>query len=95
MSDRLTVKFISVDKHISPIECDAVRIPIADSIKGDFSGSYGIKKGHAKAVFLLKKGEVIVTDVDKTIFKAEILDGFAKVENNLISITVDKIEEKI
>lgn len=94
MNDKLTVKINSVDKHISPIECDSVRIPVADSIKGTFSGSYGIKKGHAKAVFSLKKGEVIVTVADKTIFKAEISEGFATVENNLLSITVDKIEEK-
>lgn len=91
MNDRLIVKLNSVDKHFSPIECDSVRIPVSDSIKGEFSGSYGIKKGHAKAVFSLKKGEVVVLAGGKTIFSAELSDGFAMVENNVISITVDKI----
>ncbi len=93
MKDRLIVKFYSVDKHISPIECDSVRIPVSDSIKGAFSGTYGIKKGHANAVFSLKKGGVVVSDGGKTIFSAEISDGFAIVENNVISISVDEIIE--
>lgn len=94
MKDRLTVKFSSVDRHILPIECDSVRVPVSDSAKGAFSGFYGIKKGHANAVIALKTGDVVVTDDGKTIFIAEISDGFAIVENNLVSINVDRIEEK-
>ncbi len=93
MKDSLTVKFFTVDRQISALECDSVRIPVADSSKGEFSGSYGIKKGHARAVFALKQGTVIVAKDDKTIFTANISNGFAIVENNEISITVDSIEE--
>jgi F0F1-type ATP synthase epsilon subunit len=93
MKDSLTVKFFTVDRQLPPLECDSVRIPVADSSKGEFSGSYGIKKGHARAVFALKQGTVIVAKDGKTILTANISDGFAIVEDNEISITVDSIEE--
>lgn len=93
MKDNLTVKFFTVDRQIPAVECDSVRIPVADSSKGEFSGSYGIKKGHARAVFALKSGTVIVAKDGKTVLTANISDGFAMVENNEISITVDRIEE--
>ena len=93
MKDNLTVSFLTVDRQIPPMECDSVRIPVADSTKGKFSGFYGIKKGHARAVFALKSGTVTVAKDGKTVFTANISDGFAMVENNEINITVDKIEE--
>ena len=93
MKDVLTVKFFTVDRHIPDLECDSVRLPVSNSIKGDFSGSYGIKKGHAKAVFSLKAGKIILTSNEKTVFEADISDGFAMVENNEVCITVDSVNE--
>ncbi len=91
MKDILTVRFFSVDRQIPDIECDSVRLPVSDNMKGGFSGSYGIRKGHARAVFSLKAGKVVLTSADKTVFSADISDGFATVENNEVCITVDRI----
>ena len=91
MSDVITVDFLSIDHHVTGIECDSVRLPIADNIKGEFSGSYGIRKGHAKAVFLLKAGSVVLTKDNKTVFSADISDGFATIENNNVVVTVNNI----
>lgn len=93
MSDVLTVKFFAVDRHVTDMECDSVRLPISDSIKGEFSGSYGIKKGHARAVFSLKAGKVILTSEGKSVFEADISEGFATVENNEVCITVSDVKE--
>ena len=91
MKDVLTVKFFTVDRLIPAMECDSVRLPVSDNISGSFSGSYGIRKGHAKAVFSLKEGKVILFSNEKTVFEADISDGFATVENNEVCITVDSI----
>ena len=93
MNDILTVRFITVDRQIADFKCDSVRVPVADSLKGEFSGSYGIRKGHAKTVFSLGAGRVILTLDEKTVFEAGISDGFATVENNEVCITVDNISE--
>ena len=93
MKDGLTVKIITVNRQIPAIECDSVRLPISDSANGDFSGSYGIKKGHARAVFSLGKGKIIMAENGNTVFTAEISDGFAMVEENEVNVIVDKIEE--
>ena len=75
------------------MECDSVRLPISDNVKGEFSGSYGIRKGHANAVFSLKAGKIKLTANEKTVFEADISDGFATVENNEVCITVSDVKE--
>ena len=93
MKDGLTVRIVTVNHQIPDIQCDGVRVPISDSAKGDFSGYYGIKKGHAKAVFSLRAGKITLTKNENTIFTAEISDGFALIENNEVNVIVDKIEK--
>lgn len=93
MKDVLTVRFFSVDRQIPEMECDSIRLPISDNIKEEFSGSYGIRKGHARAVFSLKAGRVTLTSGEKNVFEADISDGFATVENNVVCITVDSVNK--
>lgn len=94
MGNYLTVEFFTVDRRIPDIICDGVIIPVSDSAKGEFSGSYGIKRGHASAVFSLKEGNVTLNKDGKQIFSAKISGGFAIVENNEVRITVDSVEEQ-
>ena len=91
MNDVLNVSFFSVEKQIRDIKCESVRLPVADSINGDFSGFYGIKKGHAKAIFSLKAGTVVLNSDEKAVLSVDISDGFATVENNEVSINVDSV----
>lgn len=93
MKDVLTVKFFTVGHQIPNMECDSVRLSVSDNVNGEFSGSYGIRKGHAKAVFSLKAGKIVLTSNEKTVFEANISDGFATVENNEVCITVSDVKE--
>lgn len=93
MKDTLTVKLFAVDRTFAPMECDDVQLPIQDSLDGTFSGSYGVQKGHAPAVFSLKAGLLQLLCSGKMLFQANISDGFATVENNEVCITAESIQE--
>ena len=80
-------------RQYAPIECDSVRINIADSVSGKFSGSYGIRKGHAKAVFSLSEGIISASLKGQEIFSAECESGFATVADDEVRVTVDGIKE--
>ncbi len=89
------MKFILFTPHrkFPPVECDSVKLNIADSTNGKFSGSYGIRKGHAKAVFSLKEGKVSVSLNGQEIFSAVCSEGFATVDNDEVRVTVDNVKE--
>lgn len=80
-------------RQFTTLECDSVKLSIADSVNGQFSGSYGIRKGHAKAVFSLAQGEITASLNGEKIFSAKCEGGFATVENDHIRVVVDGIKE--
>lgn len=81
------------DRQLPSVECDSVKLNIADSITGEFSGSYGIRKGHAKAIFALAPGKISVSIEGKEIFSVETQGGFATVQNNEVRVTADGVME--
>lgn len=89
MKDKLTFTLFTPHRQFPPIECDSVKLCIADSVSGKFSGSYGIKKGHAKAVFALAPGRIAVSLDGNEVFSAEGQGGFATVENNDVRVVAD------
>lgn len=91
MKDKLLLNIYTVDSAYENIECDSVILSIADSSDGSFSGSYGIKKGHAETLFSLKKGKTLAFLKGETVLSAETDDGFAMVKNNTVNVTVDSI----
>ena len=93
MKDKLTFTLFTPHRKFTPIECDSVKLSIADSVSGEFSGSYGIRKGHAKAVFALAPGKISVNLNGQEIFSAESQGGFATVENNDVRVTADGVKE--
>ena len=62
---------------ISPIECDSVHLNISDDVKGKNGGNYGIRKGHAKALFSLDKGNVTALLNGETVYAATTTNVFA------------------
>lgn len=78
---------------ILPIECDSVHLNICDDIKGKNGGNYGIRKGHAKALFSLEKGNVTALLNGKTVYFATTTKGFATVDNNVVTVVVEEIIE--
>lgn len=93
MNDKLLLNIYTVDSAYEGIECDSVILSIADSSDGSFSGSYGIKKGHAETVFSLKKGKTLALNKGENVFSAATSDGFAMVKSNIVNVTVDSLTE--
>ena len=94
MKENLTFTLFTPHKVFESVECDSVKLNVADSVSGKFSGSYGIRKGHAKAVFSLSEGKISVSLKGEEIFSAECLGGgFAIVENDEVRVTVDGVNE--
>ena len=89
------MKFIlfTPDRRFPEMECDSVRLPVADSCNGKFSGSYGIRKGHADAIFSLSDGKISVSLEGKEIFAVCCSDGFASVRNDELRVTVSSADE--
>ena len=93
MKDRLTFTLFTPHRTLEPVECDSVRLCITDSVSGEFSGSYGIRRGHAKAVFALASGVISVSLDGKEIYSVQCDGGFATVENNEVRVIADSIKE--
>ena len=91
MGDKLTFILFTPHRRFPSVECDSVKLSIADSVTGKFSGSYGIRKGHAKAVLALAPGRISASVNGKEVFSAESQGGFASVENNEVRVTVDGV----
>ena len=80
-------------RQFPSVECDSVKLNIADSISGKFSGSYGIRQGHAKAVFSLAEGRISVSLGGQEVFSAECPGGFATVDNDDVRVATDGIKD--
>lgn len=91
MKEKLTFTLFTPQRMFPSIECDSVKLCIADSISGKFSGTYGIRKGHAEAVLALAPGKISVSLDGKEIFFAESQGGFATVENDDVRVIVDGV----
>lgn len=85
----MTLKVITVDGHYEAEGCDYITLDIADDKKGGFSGSYGIRRGHARAVFALREGKITAQAQGKTVFSAASSGGFAAVSNNVVTVVAD------
>lgn len=88
----MKLKVITVNTQIEKDNCDYITLTVADDKKGGFSGSYGIKKGHAKTVFALGEGKLTAQRQGEVIFSADVSSGFAKVEDNVVTVTVESVE---
>ena len=93
MKDKLTFTLFTPHRSFPSVECDSIKLSISDSVSGEFSGSYGIRKGHAKAIFALAPGKISVSIEGKEIFSAETQGGFATVQNNEVRVTADGVTE--
>ena len=88
----LVLKIYTPEQAYELQECDYITLDIADGEKGEFSGSYGIKKGHADAVFAVAEGKITAKKDGEVVFVAKSSTGFATVKNNTVNVTVDKAD---
>ena len=92
MNDKLSLKLFLVDRVIEIEDCDYITLDVADDKKGGFSGSYGIKKGHADAIISVREGKVTAQKNGEIVFASQTSSGFATIKKNVVNITVDSIK---
>lgn len=93
-SRTLTLRIVRPDHPVITAECDSVRLTLADDENGRGGGSYGVRYGHAKAVLLLGKGALSAYSGGELVMSAECSDGFARVEDNIVTVVTEKCEKK-
>lgn len=90
---KITVEIITPMGVEFKKECTTVQFNVADDAKGGYGGSYGVRAGHAKAIFALKKGLVKVLSGTELILNCNCGDGFATVDENAVSLVVESFDE--
>ena len=89
IKEKLTLKVVLPDGLLCHTQCDSVNVCIVDDKNGKGAGSYGIRRGHAKAVLCLSSGKVEAFDGEKSVFSKQTSGGFADIENDVVSVVVD------
>ncbi len=92
-STPMLLKLILPDSEERDYHCDSVHLPVADDSKGRGGGQYGIRCGHAKAVIALGNGRLTALNKGESIFSVNVSGGFARVEDNIISLVTEKVSE--
>ncbi len=91
INQKLVLKLLSPQGLLQQVECDSVNLCIVDDKNGKGSGSYGIRKGHAKALICLSKGKIEARDGGKVVLSKEVDGGFANVENDTVTVVADSV----
>ncbi len=90
MGEALSLKVVTPEKEYVYENCDSVNFCVSDNQKGNGGGSYGIRKGHAKAIFNLGKGKLSALKNGEMIVEGTVSSGFSSVENNIVTVIVDE-----
>lgn len=88
----LTLRFVFPDRRPESVICDSVRLTVKDSPNGKNGGLYGIRPGHARAVFLLDAGKAEALHEGKKVLSYKTAEGFARVENNEVTVVTGSAE---
>ena len=83
---RITLHLVFPDRQPETVLCDSVRLTVKDSGKGKGGGLYGIRPGHAPALFLLEKGITEAFSEGKSVMKLATAEGFARVAENTVTV---------
>lgn len=78
---------------LKPLECDSIHLNVTNDSKDKKGGSYGIRKGHVKALLSLEKGEISAYLNGEKIYSAITTKGFATVDNDIVTVAVEEIIE--
>ncbi len=88
----LTLKIVTPKGSQASVSCDSIHLTISDNAKGRGGGSYGIRRGHAKALLSLEKGEIKAFLSGKTVLAGEGGCGFAAVDQDEVTVTVENFK---
>ncbi len=85
----ITLVGVFPDSPPEKVICDHVSLTVKDSLSGKNGGQYGIRPGHASAVFLLDEGPVEAYLEGKLIWSKRTSEGFAKMMNNTLTLVTE------
>lgn len=77
------------DRTPEKLTCDTVTITVQDNKKGRGGGLYGIRPGHAPALFALDSGKAEARLDGVTVFRRTLGTGYARVEDNRITVITE------
>ena len=86
---RLLLTVVYPDRPAEKLFCDAVTITIMDNEKGRGGGLYGIRPGHAPALFALECGKAEARSDGSTVFARTLGAGYAKAADNVVTIVTE------
>ena len=88
-----TLSVITYRGKRPPILCDSVHLNVSDNTQGQNGGSYGIRKGHVKALLSLSEGPLLAFLNGEQILSAKAGNGFASVEGDTVTVVVDNYND--
>ena len=85
----LTLSIVTLTGTSDPISCESIRLTVCDNANGKDGGSYGIRKGHVKALLALEAGTITAYENGTPILQAQTGKGFATVDQDTVTVVVD------
>ncbi len=85
----LRVTVVTPDDGETVFTCETVRFPILDGKSGTGGGLYGVRFGHAPAVFALASGTVTGFTAGDLVFGATCAAGFVRVSADGVTVVTD------
>ena len=89
----LLLTVVYPDRAAETLTCDAVTITVQDNKKGRGGGLYGIRPGHAPALFALDPGKAEARLDGATVFHRTLGTGYAKVGNDRVTVITESGSE--
>ena len=85
----MTLRLLTPSGVSADVGCDSVQLTLREGIDGKGGGLIGIKRDHAPAVMALGEGAILARLEGTVVFRAAVADGFASVENNVVTVITD------
>ncbi|MBQ7936559.1 MAG: hypothetical protein IJ333_09500 [Clostridia bacterium] len=89
----LTLSVVTLTGALKPVQCDSIRLTVSDNPEGKGGGSYGIRKGHVKALISLDAGPLTAYENGAPILQAQAGNGFATVDQDTVTVVVDTFKK--
>ena len=86
----LTLKIVTAEGSRPPVRCGSIHLTLCDDANGRGGGSYGIRPGHAKALFALGDGPVTALSAGQTVLSGRCSGGFATVEQDAVTVVTER-----
>lgn len=91
----LRLRILTPEGVNTETDCDSITMVMANGKQGNEEGLIGIHPGHTDAVISLSQGPVTAKKAGATVLEFTVNGGFAVVNDNTVSIIVNKyVEDK-